>query len=125
MSIQSIASQIPAPPAPTVAAGTAAATGALPARGAPAKAESSRPVPAATPAEQQQQLEAAVKAVQEFTQPMANSLEFSLDDESGRTIVKVVDTSTDEVIRQIPSEEMLEIARALDRLQGLLVRQKA
>lgn len=125
MSIQSIASQMPAAPAPTTAAGTAAATGALPARGAPVDAESSRPVPATTPAEQQRQLEAAVKAVQEFTQPMAGSLEFSLDDESGKTIVKVVDTSTDEVIRQIPSEEMLEIARALDRLQGLLVRQKA
>ena len=32
---------------------------------------------------------------------------------------------TNEVIRQIPSEEMLEIAKALDRLQGLLVKQKA
>ena len=77
------------------------------------------------PAEQKQQLEVAVKAVQEFTRPMAGNLEFSLDEETGKTIVKVVDSTTKELIRQIPSEEMLDIARALDRLQGLLVRQKA
>ena len=40
-------------------------------------------------------------------------------------MVKVVDQSTKEVIRQIPSEEMLAIAKALDSLKGLLVRQTA
>jgi flagellar protein FlaG len=40
-------------------------------------------------------------------------------------VVKVVDTETDQVIRQIPSEEMLAIARNIDRLQGLLVKQEA
>ena len=39
--------------------------------------------------------------------------------------MKVVDASTDEVIRQIPSEEIISIAKALDKLQGLLVEQKA
>ncbi len=48
-----------------------------------------------------------------------------MDDSTGKTVIKVVDSSTNELIRQIPSEEMLEIARALDRLQGLLIRQKA
>ena len=48
-----------------------------------------------------------------------------MDDSTGKTVIKVVDSSTHELIRQIPSEEMLEIARALDRLQGLLVHQKA
>lgn len=123
MSIQSVSLQMPAAPAATA---TNAGTGAmLPTRGAPAEAESARPVEASTPAEKQQQLESAVKAVKEFTQPIANNLEFSLDDATGKTIVRVVDTSTKEVLRQIPSEEMLEIAQALDRLQGLLVRQKA
>lgn len=56
---------------------------------------------------------------------MSGNLEFSMDDQTGKTIIKVVDTATNELIRQIPSEEMLEIARALDRLQGILVRQKA
>ncbi|MFC6521248.1 flagellar protein FlaG [Undibacterium arcticum] len=40
-------------------------------------------------------------------------------------MVKVVDQRTQEVIRQMPSPEALEIAKALDKMQGLLIRQKA
>ncbi|MFD2272939.1 flagellar protein FlaG [Undibacterium arcticum] len=39
-------------------------------------------------------------------------------------MVKVVDQRTQEVIRQMPSPEALEIAKALDKMQGLLIRQK-
>ena len=56
---------------------------------------------------------------------MASNLAFEIDDDTGRTIIKITEASTGELIRQIPSEEMLEIAKALDRLQGLLVKQKA
>jgi len=76
-------------------------------------------------AEQRQEVEAAVKAVKEFIQPMASNLAFEMDDDSGRTVIKITEASSGELIRQIPSEEMLEIAKALDRLQGLLVKQKA
>ena len=41
------------------------------------------------------------------------------------TIVRITDGETGEMIRQIPSEEMLEIARSLDKMQGLLLRQEA
>lgn len=75
--------------------------------------------------EKNQQVEAAVKAVKDFIQPMAGNLEFIMDEETGDTIIKIVDSASGELIRQIPSKEMLEIAKALDRLQGLLVRQKA
>ncbi|WP_298310834.1 flagellar protein FlaG [Propionivibrio sp.] len=122
MSIQSISLQTPVAQTATAAQ---AASPLPPERGAPAEAVSSRPVPASTPAEQQQQLETAVRSVQQFVRPMSGSLEFSMDDSTGKTVIKVVDSSTNELIRQIPSEEMLEIARALDRLQGLLIRQKA
>ena len=57
--------------------------------------------------------------------PVAQDLLFSIDEDTGKTIVKVVDASTDEVIRQIPSEEIITIAQALDNLQGLLLQQKA
>jgi len=80
---------------------------------------------AASPAEKKQQVEAAVKAVKEFIQPMAGNLEFQMDEETGETVIKIVDSSSGELIRQIPSKEMLEIAKALDRLQGILVKQKA
>jgi flagellar protein FlaG len=56
----------------------------------------------------------------------AQDLEFAVDPDSDRTIIRVIDQQTKEVLRQIPSEEVLEIARALDRLrQGMLIRQKA
>jgi len=56
---------------------------------------------------------------------LGHSLRFNIDDETGKTIVKVMDSQTQEVIKQIPTEEMLAIAKALDKLQGLLVKQKA
>ncbi|MBK7325427.1 MAG: flagellar protein FlaG [Propionivibrio sp.] len=51
---------------------------------------------------------------------MSGNLEFSMDDSTGKTVIKVVDSSTHELIRQIPSGRNAETARALDRLQGLL-----
>lgn len=70
-------------------------------------------------------LETAVQEVQKFTQNLAKELQFNIDKDSGRTVVKVVDTSTKEVIRQIPSEEVLAMAKALGQIQGLLIKQKA
>ena len=75
-----------------------------------------------TPLEQVQQ---AMEDVRNAIAPVAQDLLFSIDEDTGKTIVKVVDASTDEVIRQIPSEEIISIAKALDKLQGLLVEQKA
>lgn len=71
------------------------------------------------------QLQEAVQRVNDFVQPFNNGLQFSLDDDTGKTIVKVIDKTTDEVIRQFPSEEMLNIAKALDTMKGLLIQQKA
>lgn len=72
------------------------------------------------------QLAQAVKSINKAFQEQYQDLEFSIDADSNRTIIKVVDQKTKEVLRQIPSEEVLEISKALDRLQqGLLIRQKA
>ena len=71
------------------------------------------------------QLNAAVKAANDFVSMVNDSVQFSIDDATGKTIIKVIDKSTEEVLRQIPSEEMLTIAKALDDMKGLLVRQKA
>lgn len=45
------------------------------------------------------------------------SLSFMMDETSGRSIVKVMDKSTDQLIRQIPSEELLKVAQDIKRLQ--------
>ena len=72
-----------------------------------------------------EQVHEAVKAVSSIVESVNSSLQFSVDNDSGKTVVKVVDSSTNKVIRQIPSEEMMAIAKALDGIKGLLVRQKA
>ena len=56
--------------------------------------------------------------------PVARNLQFSIDDDTGRTVIKVVDATTQEVIRQMPSEELLAITQSLDKLSGLFVKQK-
>lgn len=57
---------------------------------------------------------------------VAPELQFSVDQSSGRTIIKITDPATKEVIQQIPSEQMLQIAKALDQFQqGLLLNRKA
>lgn len=45
------------------------------------------------------------------------SLSFMMDEVSGRSIIKVIDRSTDQLIRQIPSEELLKVAQDIKRLQ--------
>ena len=72
-----------------------------------------------------QALKSAVEASNRVVQALQSKLEFVTDETSGRMLVKVIDPENNEVIRQIPSEEMLSISRALDRMQGLLVKSKA
>ena len=72
-----------------------------------------------------EQLKAAVDEVQKALAPVARDLQFSIDHDSGKTVVKVVDSETNKVLRQFPSEEMLNLAKALDKFQGLLVKQEA
>ena len=55
----------------------------------------------------------------------ASSILFSIDEDSGRTIVKVVDTDTDTVLRQYPSEELLAISKQIDKFQGMFIKTQA
>ncbi|GAB3320665.1 flagellar protein FlaG [Haliea atlantica] len=57
------------------------------------------------------QLEAAVVTLETYFQSVSRSLRISVDDEAGTTVITVVDQATDEVVRQIPSEEVLALAR--------------
>jgi flagellar protein FlaG len=70
-------------------------------------------------------VEDAVERVSKFVSQTANDISFSVDLDSGVDVVKIIDRGTREVIRQIPSEEMIALAQALDKLQGLFVRDKA
>ena len=72
-----------------------------------------------------EELQSSVDAMNDFVRSLNSALQFSIDEDTGKTVVKVVDMATDQVIRQIPSEEVLAIAKALDKLKGLLIQQQA
>lgn len=65
-------------------------------------------------------LQQAVKELQSFASSMQRNLDFSIDDATGRSVVKVVDRETDKIIRQIPNETALSIAQNLERIKGIL-----
>lgn len=87
---------------------------------------------AATKLQQKQpepaELQEAVDVINRAMTIEQRSLSFSIDDTSGRSIIKVTDIETEQLIRQIPSEEVLKVAQDIKRLQdemgqslGLLV----
>ena len=91
----------------------------------PAGAVAGAPARATAPVVDLAAVAKAVASVKEALKPVGGGLEFNVDQSSGRTIVRVVDLETQQVIRQIPSEEMVELARVLERLEGLLLSQRA
>jgi len=58
-----------------------------------------------------EELQQAVAQLNESVQQIQRDLLFSVDDSSGRTVVRVVNTETEEVVRQMPTEEVLRISR--------------
>ncbi|MDP2989247.1 MAG: flagellar protein FlaG [Kiritimatiellota bacterium] len=83
------------------------------------------PAPSQPPPERAK-IEQIVKELKQLVDPIvSNGLDFSIDDSTGKSIVRITDGETGELIRQIPSEEMLAIAQSLDKMQGLLLRQEA
>jgi flagellar protein FlaG len=100
----------------------ATANRAAPADNVAQQPQGPKPEKAASAKDVQQAADEINKALQRLN---SSSLEFSVDHDSGQTIVRVVDIATKDVIRQIPNEETLQIAKSIDKLQGLLIRHKA
>ncbi|MBK5942828.1 MAG: flagellar protein FlaG [Halorhodospira halophila] len=71
-------------------------------------------------AEDPQALARAVERMEQFMQRVGRDLEFRVDDNTGKTVVTVYVRGTDDVVRQIPPEEMLAIAARMREVQGLL-----
>ena len=67
------------------------------------------------------QPEELLNQIKTITEDGLYSVRFERDTGSGRLVVKITDRETDEVIRQIPSEELLELSRHLEELRGNLV----
>ena len=72
-----------------------------------------------------QQVADAVKNVRDFLQMVRRSLKFTIDEDSGRVVVQIMDLDNNEMIRQIPGENILMIAKELDRFKGLFIEEQA
>ena len=67
------------------------------------------------------QPEELLKQIKNITEDGLYSVRFERDSGSNSLVVKIVDSETDEVIRQIPQEELLELSKHLEELNGNLV----
>ena len=82
-------------------------------------AHTGKPLPAegkALPQQQpanQVQLQKAVDQINQYVQTVQRDLSFSMDGETGHTVIKVMDSGSGELIRQIPAEEVLALATYL------------
>jgi flagellar protein FlaG len=72
------------------------------------------------------QLESAVRELNQSMKANSSNLAFSIDPDTEQTIVKLMDSSTGETIKQFPSKEAIAIAKAIGEIQqGLLLKQRA
>ncbi|BBL74957.1 flagellar protein FlaG [Methylomagnum ishizawai] len=72
-----------------------------------------------------QPVEQAVKDINAFFQDVKRTLEFNIDQDSGRMVIQIKDSETKQVIRQIPPEYVLKLAKQLGEVRGLLFEEKA
>lgn len=67
-------------------------------------------------------IDTAIGKLQDYVQKLDRELQFSVDSDTGRTVVKILDARTQEVVRQIPSEELVELSKSLEKTRGILFR---
>ena len=66
-----------------------------------------------------EELDNAVSQLNDFVQSVQRDLQFEVNDETGQTVVRVIDQQTDEVVRQIPDELALRLAENLQQDEPL------
>jgi flagellar protein FlaG len=70
----------------------------------------------------------AVARLQDHVQTLHRELHFRVDEATGQTVVRVVDTDTGELVRQMPSQDVLDLLQTEQTMQagsGLLIREQA
>jgi len=65
-------------------------------------------------------LESTVNQLNDIAQTIKRDLKFSVDESSGETVITVVDTKSQEVIRQIPPDYVLVVRENIESLKGIL-----
>jgi len=65
-------------------------------------------------------LEQAIESVSQFVNTAKKDVDFSIDEDSGKNVVKIIDRESQELIRQFPSEEIISMALKIQELQDKL-----
>lgn len=73
----------------------------------------------------QDDLHNALDKLNERVQQVMREIKFSMDEKSDRVVIKVIDQSTKEIIREIPPEAVIDMAQHLDNFKGVLIKEKA
>lgn len=72
-----------------------------------------------------EQAKQAAYSIADSLKSMTKNLEFEIEQDTDRVVVKVIDPETKDVIKQIPSEEVLKIAKSMDMMTGRLLKATA
>ncbi len=71
-------------------------------------------------AEGKASLDEVVSGLNDMVQNLHRHLQFSVEEKTGETIIKVVDSETNQVVRQIPSEEIVRLRQRMKEAAGVL-----
>lgn len=114
-----------APPAEQTAPSTPTPSAAAPAVASSAapqtSAQKAAPAPQTKPAISVESIQELADRIGEQINIERRNLSFSVDDSTGNVVVQVIDAETDEVIRQVPSEEFQRLAQAIADLRDRLL----
>lgn len=70
-------------------------------------------------------LESSVDELNKAVQNIQRDIHFSIHDETGESVIQVIDRKTDEVVKQFPPEAVLKVSEKLQGLQGVLFEEEA
>jgi flagellar protein FlaG len=91
--------------------------------GSSVEADLRTPVP--VPAPTKEQVEEAAVRVKDALRGTTSQLEIDIDPDLNKAVIKILNGETGEIIRQIPAQEILDLAKHLGDPKGLLVRERA
>ena len=102
-----------------------AETDAKPVRGGGGKVDAELKISTPAPTPTKETLEQAAARVKEVLRGTTSRLEIEIDSDSHKAVIKILNGESGEIIRQIPAQELLDLAKHLGEPKGLLVRERA
>lgn len=81
--------------------------------------------PSDTPIDPEDSLNKALENINNSMQAWATGMRFELDPEAQRVVVSIIDSTTGDVIRTVPSDAVIRVAKMIVKLQGSTIDTKA